>query len=267
MESFNLILPSAALKPYVRRYWTLDAEPSQAAQRTIPTGCMQLVFHRKSRLLSLADNNFHPVAFLSGQSVCYADLLQTGSVSMVVAEFEPYGARAFFSLPLNEVNGCNVSLADLGDSELAELQRRVYDAESSHRAVALIEQLLLKRLRAFNAYDYGRIQAAVLAVNRNATGGVSQLAQLSCLSSRQLNRVYAAYVGASPKQHMRVVRFQRALYMLQRQPETSFTQLAYDCGFYDQAHLIREFKALSGYTPGEYLAACAPYSDYFSPAF
>ena len=44
----------------------------------------------------------------------------------------------------------------------------------------------------------------------------------------------------------------------------SFSQLAYECGFYDQSHLINEFKVFSGYTPKEYLAACAPHSDYFS---
>jgi len=54
------------------------------------------------------------------------------------------------------------------------------------------------------------------------------------------------------------------LYTLQCQPGISFAQLACECGFFDQSHMIKEFKLFSGYTPAEYLAVCAPYSDYFS---
>jgi AraC-like DNA-binding protein len=54
------------------------------------------------------------------------------------------------------------------------------------------------------------------------------------------------------------------LFVLQFNPHIDLTQLAFECGFYDQSHLIKEFKTFSGYTPAEYLAVCNPYSDYFS---
>lgn len=92
----------------------------------------------------------------------------------------------------------------------------------------------------------------------------AQLADVACLSNKQFGRVFAEYVGATPKEFLRIVRIQRALYTLQCQPGISFAQLAYECGFFDQSHMIKEFKLFSGYTPAEYLAVCAPYSDYFS---
>ena len=57
---------------------------------------------------------------------------------------------------------------------------------------------------------------------------------------------------------------QRALYTLQQDPTLLFAQVAYECGFSDQSHMIKEFKLFSGYTPAEYLSVCAPVSDYFS---
>jgi AraC-like DNA-binding protein len=63
---------------------------------------------------------------------------------------------------------------------------------------------------------------------------------------------------------MRIVRFQYALHYKWQYPQTKLTGLAYDCGFYDQSHMINEFRDLSGKTPKQYFAECEPYSDYFS---
>jgi transcriptional regulator GlxA family with amidase domain len=84
------------------------------------------------------------------------------------------------------------------------------------------------------------------------------------LSYKQFKRVFAEYTGANPKDWLRTVRFQKALYTLQTQPAISLAQLACECGYYDQPHLIKEFKTFSGYTPVEYSAIYAPCSDYFS---
>ena len=109
-----------------------------------------------------------------------------------------------------------------------------------------------------------RIGATIQKINLHPQPTIHNLAQTACLSDKQFNRVFHEYVGTTPKEFIRIVRLQRALYTLQTQPDINFAQLAYECGYYDQSHLIKEFKAFSGYTPGEYLALCAPYSDYFS---
>jgi AraC-like DNA-binding protein len=70
-------------------------------------------------------------------------------------------------------------------------------------------------------------------------------------------------VGTSPRQFLKTVRFQNALHTKFNQKSVSLTQLACDCGYYDQSHMINDFKSLSGFTPGEYFACCEPYSDYF----
>lgn len=77
-------------------------------------------------------------------------------------------------------------------------------------------------------------------------------------------RIFHEYIGLNPKEFMRVVRFHKALFILQNDPSMNFTRLTYECGYYDQSHLIREFKQFAGYTPREYMAACSPHSDYFS---
>ena len=109
-----------------------------------------------------------------------------------------------------------------------------------------------------------RISAVFHQINEQAKTNISELSETACLSSKQFNRIFLDYVGATPKEFLRIVRMQRALFKVQRNPSISFAQLAYECGFSDQSHMIKEFKLFSGYTPTEYLSLCAPYSDYFS---
>ena len=71
-------------------------------------------------------------------------------------------------------------------------------------------------------------------------------------------------VGMSPKEYYRVVRFQRALYLLQNHPGMEFVDLAYSCGFYDPSHLVKDFKEFTGCSPTQYLSSRSPYSTFFS---
>jgi len=119
----------------------------------------------------------------------------------------------------------------------------------------MIENYLLNRLHSFDEYNMKRIDAVVKGINEQPMINVTALSQIACLSDKQLNRVFAEYVGSMPKEFIRIVRLQRALYLLQNSATENFTQLAYECGFYDQAHLIKEFKAFSGYT-AKGISAC-----------
>lgn len=94
---------------------------------------------------------------------------------------------------------------------------------------------------------------------------VTELASITCLSKKQFERLFNELVGANPKEYARVVRFQKSLKLLQHCSEdTNQAQLAYQCGYADQSHFIREFKQFSGYTPLSLLNVCKPYSDLFN---
>lgn len=93
---------------------------------------------------------------------------------------------------------------------------------------------------------------------------VDALAASACLSRKQYERNFQEMVGASPKQFMRIVRFQYAIHYKSRYPQASLTGVACECGFFDQSHMISEFRDFSGLTPKQYFAECEPFSDYFS---
>jgi len=263
MEDFSIIYPSSSLLPYVKCYWVLKTgSQSDTTARIVPTGMMSLIFHRGIRLFSMKDGELHPRAFVSGQESDYNDLLYSGQVNMISVVFNPAGIRAFFNFPAGLLNSQRVSAGSLGDKELVALEQSIADTEDDKICILLIEKFLLGRLRNITAYNLERIEASLRLIHSGQTD-VAVLAATACLSTKQFTRVFSEYVGANPKEFSRIIRFQKALYKLQIDPEISFAALAFDCGFYDQSHLIREFKILSGYTPAEYIVACLPHSDYF----
>jgi AraC-like DNA-binding protein len=221
------------------------------------------MFHRGERLFSLSENEWQPQAFLSGQGTSYTDLSYQGVIDMVVVNFRPAGAKAFFKMPLIELNDQSVNVDALSDPQLVELEKRLYDALDPNACVSIIENFLYKRIDQLETYNLKRINAVVQSIYRGEQN-IDLLASAACLGYKQFKRIFADYIGAKPKDYLRVVRFQKALYTLQIQPDICLTHLAYDCSYYDQSHFIKEFRRFSGYTPTEYRSVCDPYSDLFS---
>lgn len=265
METFDITYPSLALAPYIRYYWCLKTDNKESVQeRIIPTGCISLIFHKANPIFSKTQGDFQPLTFVCGLSDDFTDLETSGPTEMIVVVFEPFGAKSFFSVPVYEFYNESIPVDALENHLLNELQNRIQDEPDNKKCIAFIEDFLTKRLCHVSDYNYKRISAVINVINQNTQININDLAQTACLSYKQFSRVFMEYVGAKPKEFTRVIRFQRTLFMLQMQPDMNLTQLSVESGYYDQPHLIREFKSFSGYTPSELLSVCPPYSDYFS---
>lgn len=263
MESFEVILPSKELSPYVKNYWFLSAEAVNQVQEIIPTGTINLFIHRGNPL-SLHENEvLLPDMFISGQVTDCYKLIQSGVTDMICIAFHAYGARMFFNESMHTLKGQFISLDQLENPGIVDLGKRLQETSDNQTCVHLIEMYLKVHYLHTSAYNFKRIATVVEAIDRGHTS-IDELAAISCLSYKQFKRVFSEYVGLNPKEFVRIVRFQRALYALQTNPSINLTELAFLCEFYDQSHMISEFKHFSGYTPKEYLAICEPYSDYFS---
>ena len=237
------------LRHYIRHYWILQSDRANVVtERTFPLGCIQIFFHKKKRLFSQTHHKMQPRYFVCGQEKV----------------FQPYAAKLFFRQPLSLFQGENIAIEDVEDRELTELAHKVADTENNIRCINLIEQFLLHRLIVCSDYNIDRLSVVIQDINLNPYLDVCKLANTACLSTKQFTRIFTEYIGTSPKEFLRIIRVQRALFLLQQNPQCNFAQVAYSCGFSDQSHMIREFKLFTGYTPLEYLSVYTPISDYFS---
>jgi AraC-like DNA-binding protein len=142
----------------------------------------------------------------------------------------------------------------------------LFEAPCFSAKVAIIENFLALRLAgSMAAYDLKRIENSVnLITHAKGAVQVDSLSDAACLSRKQFERIFTGYIGTSPKQFLKTVRFQYSLQIKHLNPEMPLTELAYSGGYYDQSHMINDFRTLSGKTPGQYFAECEPYSDFFS---
>jgi len=267
---FNFAKPSSVLSPYVKQYWGIEnclSPGEKHVQRIIPSGLMELSFY-------LGDwpqlVNHHQTSIdssvVSGHCSGHHDLIVTGNLRLFSISFKPLGAWMFFDLPMNQLYNCIIPLRDLLNSEINKLETELYETIEFCDRVLLIEAFLISRLKKKTSfYEEKRMTDSIGEINRiKGIIPVDSLASRACLNRKQYERNFQEIVGSSPKQFMRIVRFQHALQYKGQHPETKLSELAYECGFFDQSHMINEFRDLSGKTPKQYFAECEPFSDYFT---
>ena len=262
---FRIIQPTPALKPFIRYYWILQDKTSGiVSQRTLPTGCMSLVFHRGDRLKVINRNELQPHSFICGQESGYSDVTSTGDIEMIVVVFQPHAAKIFFRMPVTFLRDRNVAIADIENPTLRDLSHRVEDSENHDTSIEFIEDYFYKCLMSGTPYHLPRLEDVIRHINNFSQTNIRELSDIACLSEKQFSRIFSENIGTTPKDFIRIVRLQRTLSVLQHNPRIGFARLSYECGYTDQSHMIKEFKLFSGYTPKEYIARYSPVSDYFT---
>jgi len=261
--------PSSMLAPFVKQYWAIERQvPAGQAYpfRIVPNGLMELmIFLGDKPRASDPKKAVQENSLLCGHRKGFYDLQISGMLSVFSIIFQPHGVRAFFDLPLQEVLDRNVPLRFLLKDKIHGLEERLFEANSFSQKKDLVEAFLLGRLRnAPDTYPLDRMRHNIEVIDRaNGRVSITDLAAEACLSRKQFERTFTQYIGTSPKHFLRMIRFQQALYQKSKNPEKNLTALSYDAGYYDQSHMVSEFKAFSGMTPRQFFADCAPVSDYF----
>ena len=169
----------------------------------------------------------------------------------------------YSGIPMNNLRDKNVDVELSGDASLIELEKWIMETEDNNQCVYLIEQYLLKKLYGFTSERFARMNAVVQSIN-NGQQDITELSQSACLGYKQFKRVFAEYTGLNPKEFLQIARFRNALHCLHAGSQIRLNQLAYDWGYCDKSHLIKDFKTFMGYTPKEYLSICDSYSEYLS---
>jgi AraC-like DNA-binding protein len=240
--SYREILPHPALRAWVDRFWLREPEPEAPSAAgpdcILPDGCIDV-------LIGLDTRTVHVVGTMTEALHVNAQRVSTAAV-----RFRPGAAAALLGVAAHELTDRRVPLGDLGARWLSP---RALDAASPGAALRLLEQSLLVRR------DAAQLQPAVARTVELCFGStpftVEALADELGWSRQRLTRVLLDEVGLSAKQLLRVGRLQRAVDQLQREPGASLARAAVGLGYFDQAHMCRDFRELVGLSPGVVRAA------------
>jgi AraC-like DNA-binding protein len=250
---------SEELQPFVRCYWSLDAPATSVAekQNIVPDGCMEMIFHYGDvyrQHLPDGGSIIQPRSFVFGQIISPLEIEPTGHSGIIAARFHPDGFIPFASIPLEEMKNKAVDLITLFAKEGVLLEEQVLNAVSNEERITGIESFLLNKLQTAEVTD--RIAACSVEVLLQTKGqlSVNELSEQLQINRRQLERKFSSVIGLSPKQLSKIIRLQATLKMMEQKNFTSLTTLAYENGYYDQAHFIKDFKEFTGISPKQFYA-------------
>ena len=173
-------------------------------------------------------------------------------------DLSPPAARAVLGVPLSELTNRVVALEDVLGGRTQELLQRLYEQSSWDERFDLVEHELAGRLA---EATHPPVPVTTAWRRLCETGGnveVAELARELGYSRRRLSGRFTDELGLSPKAFARVLRFERATDRLSRDDGTRFAEIAQDCGYYDQAHMNRDFREFAGISPGSYVGRLLP---------
>jgi len=251
--------PAAPLGCFVDSLWYSErgALP-HVRERSLPTGCADIVIPLLQDDIVRYDDerNLHARRLRGGVVQGPHDRFGVrgteGPSAVVGVHFRPAGAAALLGGPLMALRNRTVLLEDLWGLAARELRERLQAAPSPRAALGVLEAHLLQRLRDAPAAD-PVVRFALDAFRADPTRALIEPVQRAtgCTPAQFIRRFEQA-VGLTPKRYARVLRLGALLPTLARCGPRDWAQLAAQAGYYDQSHLIHEFRRLAGITPGAY---------------
>src|SRR5690242_6502870 len=257
-------IPAEPLRPYVAAYTGYRQRGVPPARhRGLPSPYLTLIFTLDEPLTIVAhpDPGQPPGEYstlLGGLHSVPALIAHAGAQSGIQVALRPLGARALLGLPAGELAELDLPAEAVLGGVCAELRERVRAAPGWPERFAVLDEILLRRIGPGPGTAPEVSWAWRQLLREGGAIRVSELTAGTGWSSRHLTSRFRAEIGLTPKAAARVIRFDRARRRLVNQLTAGgdylLADLAADCGYFDQAHLAREFRALAGCPPSQWLA-------------
>lgn len=263
MVQFHRYAPSEALRPFVACLEVIEHNgPAHVAraQRVTPDGCMELNFNLGAPLLRITAEGVQrlPEVYVVCRHARPYFVQRTGPAHVISVRFHPWGVPRASSMPVHELADLALDAVAVFGPEVRNVQAYLLTTTDTAAALARVEEFLLYTVRS-RTTDALVADAARRLSGAQEAQAMHELPQRYGLSARRLQQRFQEQLGMAPKAFMRLMRFQRALRGLHH--GASCMDLAFDHGYSDQSHLVREFKAFAGVPPFRYGREAHPLND------
>jgi AraC-like DNA-binding protein len=250
--------PPAHLRRYVFgcvEGWAQASGPA-AGLREVPFPGVPLIFNFGPawKIAASGSSSRRFGSFVAGLSTSSSFVHGADSWACVEVRLTPLGARRVLGVPMSELTDQTVELEDVLP-EARELEQRLGETEDWSQRLDLAEAFLTRRLagsrptRPEIEWSWGHLYRS------RGRAPIGRLREELGWSHRRMIRSFREQVGLAPKLLARVIRFDRAVAALRSSGSRTLAEIAFDCGYADQAHLNREFREFAGVSPTEFVAA------------
>lgn len=240
------------LQPYVKLICTMECNEAADMElvRVLPDACVELFISYTEAPVAIIDQQLYQHSIVNSRmNVPTSVQMRKGSGCIAIC-FHPGVAYPFFSLPMNILNNSSISLNEIWGKVITQIEEKLATASDNRIRINLIQEYLLQLLH--HAKLDLRIDNCINFIRKRATEvSLTDLHQLTGYSQRHLARKFKQYTGLSTKEYLKINRFITSLKYLKNYPHLSLTQIAYQSGYFDQAHCIRDYQTYAHHTPKE----------------
>ncbi len=241
--------PEPSLGEWIQAYWFFRWSLPDGVSipvDVVPNNCPSIVFQNENK--ESGDRSK-----IIGPRRAFYRYCIDGTGGMIGIRFEPGGLFDFTQRPLSEIVDSVDRIESLFGESATDLVERLLLTSDIEAQVELLNQALLERAPARMSAEARRAKELYRTIETDVSvARVSDLVEQSRMSERTMQRLFDRYIGCSPKQVIRVVRFQEVLKLLRSGTAIDWAACAARLGYFDQAHFINDFKAITGTTPGDF---------------
>lgn len=255
--------PRPPLCQWVEMIWHYESAPVPfALEKLMPTGRVDLIINLNDEPLRIHDPKdvlqieHYRGPLFSGVQGSFSVIDASQQTLIMGVAFKPGGAHVLPGFGVSEISDAHLSAADVWGPRAQFLWEELAGLPDARSRVQALERALIKVIaRGRQREIHPAVQTALEEFqHRPATVRVRDLADDSGLSQRRFIELFTRQVGITPKLYSRIQRFQHTLQRVPVRREVDWCELAFDAGYYDQSHLIRDFQQFSGLSPMQYRA-------------
>lgn len=248
--------PSTNLSKYIKHYLLLEHTNSDKLRyRHFANGHCGLVFSfHKKELVSLRSKNSLPQSFVFGQISNYQEFFVEESATVLIVLFQPLGLFALTgihtSMFTDQIEDASLVLGP----GISRLQERLCFSSDAIEMIGFLDSFFIEKF-ADLSYDCSPYLLNFISIALQKKGNllVKDVCNQIGVNERKIQRLFSEQIGVSPKKFLNNMRLHAFLGLTKNQSQNSLTVLGLEAGYYDQAHLIREFKKTVGFNPSTYL--------------
>ncbi|MCE7995587.1 MAG: AraC family transcriptional regulator [Roseivirga sp.] len=233
---------------------------NESIQRILPDGSVYLTINLEDSPLRIYEGadfgsgRTYPNFWMSGMLLKHLTIHSPKHIRALVVKFKSIGAYPVLGIPMFEFINTVVDADVIFGNEIVSLTEDIIGTTEIMDKIHLVERWLYKRLKLEDPISTAVVQFAIDTTLCNPDKlNMKSIANKSGFTQQHFINIFKKYVGLTPKQYERIVRFNQILKRVNQSQTIDWSDLAFEVGYYDQSHLINDFKTFSGFSPEVYL--------------
>lgn len=257
---YKEIAPHPSLQQHIKCFWVFEnSYGNNHFERMLPDGFIDLVFHygQKPKLVIGEKEITKASSFLGGHLVSSALLHFSGELKMFGIKFYPWATASLYKMPAYELNNLRIPVSEILGNRVSEYQNLMMQELNRGNYIWVVRQLenfLKGKLTAPSSHQELIKSCFETIYASQGKVSVEEAGLKTGYSSRYIQKLFERYKGKPFQYYCRLSRLHYALRYSKRNGKSNFTQLAYESGYYDQSHFIKDFTGFTGLTPSAFFA-------------